>query len=50
MTIFTPIEETKAKGKVKKVFDNIKKERKIKTIPNFWKTIANDPDLSLIHI
>ena len=44
MTIFTPIEETKAKGKVKQVFDNIKKERKIKTIPNFWKTIANDPD------
>ena len=44
MTIFTPIEETKAKGKVMKVFDNIKKERKIKTIPNFWKTIANDPD------
>ena len=44
MTIFTPIEETKAKGKVKKVFESIKKERKIKAIPNFWKTIANDPD------
>ena len=44
MTIFTPIEETKAKGKVKKVFDSIKKERKIKAIPNFWKTIANDQD------
>ena len=44
MTIFTPIEETKAKGKVRKVFDSIKKERKIKAIPNFWKTIANDPD------
>jgi AhpD family alkylhydroperoxidase len=44
MTIFIPIEEKKAKGKVKKVFDNIKKERKIKTIPNFWKTLANDPD------
>ena len=44
MVIFTPIEETKAKGKVKKVFDSIKKERKIKAIPNFWKTIANDPD------
>lgn len=44
MTIFNPIEETKAKGKVKKVFDSIKKERKIKAIPNFWKTIANDPD------
>ncbi len=44
MTIFTPIDEHKAKGKVKRVFDNIKKERKIKAIPNFWKTIANDPD------
>ena len=44
MVIFTPIEEIKAKGKVKKVFNSIKKERKIKAIPNFWKTIANDPD------
>ena len=44
MTYFTPIEENKAKGKVKTVIDNIKKERKITTIPNFWKTIANDPD------
>ena len=44
MTIFKPIEEHKAKGKVKKIFDNIKKERKIKAIPNFWKTIANDPN------
>ena len=44
MVIFTHIEEIKAKGKVKKVFESIKKERKIKAIPNFWKTIANDPD------
>ena len=44
MSIFKPIDEKKAKGKVKKVFDNIKKERKINAIPNFWKTIANDPD------
>ncbi len=43
MTIFKTVNEKKASGKVKKVFDNIKKERKIKTIPNFWKTIANDP-------
>ena len=43
MTIFKTIDEKKASGKVKKVFDNIKKERKIKKIPNFWKTIANDP-------
>ena len=44
MTIFKIIDEKKASGKVKKVFDNIKKERKIKKIPNFWKTIANDPE------
>ena len=44
MSIFKPIDEKKAKGKVKKVFDNIKKERKINAIPNFWKTIANDPN------
>ena len=44
MTIFKTIDEKKASGKVKKVFENIKKERKIKNIPNFWKTIANDPE------
>ena len=44
MTIFKTIDEKKASGKVKKVFDHIKKERKIKNIPNFWKTIANDPE------
>ena len=44
MTIFKTIDEKKASGKVKKVFDNIKKERKIKNIANFWKTIANDPE------
>ena len=44
MTIFKIIDEKKASGKVKKVFENIKKERKIKNIPNFWKTIANDPE------
>ena len=44
MPIFKTIDETKASGKVKKVFDNIRKERKIKNIPNFWKTIGNDPE------
>jgi len=44
MTIFKTIDEKKASGKVKKVFDHIKKDRKIKNIPNFWKTIANDPE------
>ena len=44
MTLLKSISEKKAKGKVKKVFDEIKKIRKIDKIPNFWKTIATDPD------
>ncbi len=44
MPIFKPITEKHAKGKVKKIFDDIKKIRKIKKIPNFWKTLANEPD------
>ena len=44
MTIFKPINENKIKGKVKNVFDDIKKTRKIKKIPNFWKYLANNPD------
>jgi len=44
MTLFKPISEKKAPAKVKKIFNKIKKERKIKVIPNFWRTIANDPE------
>ena len=44
MPILNPISEKKAKGKVKKIFDDIKKSRKIKYVPNFWKTIAVDPE------
>ena len=44
MSILKPILEKNAKGKTKKVFDDIKAKRKIKKIPNFWKTLANDPD------
>ena len=44
MTILKIISEKNAKGKVKKIYNEIKKIRKITKIPNFWKTIANDPD------
>ena len=44
MTLFKPISEKKAPIKVKKIFNKIKKERKIKVIPNFWRTIANDTE------
>ena len=43
MPIFKTISEKQAKGKVKKIYNVIKKVRKIKKIPNFWKTLANDP-------
>ncbi len=43
MPFFKTISEKKTKGKVKTIYDEIKKVRKIKKIPNFWKTLANDP-------
>tara|TARA_Y100000590_G_C15246884_1_gene835997 strand:+ start:247 stop:639 length:393 start_codon:yes stop_codon:yes gene_type:complete len=43
MSIFKKISEKKSDSRVKKIYDKIKKTRKIKKIPNFWKTIANDP-------
>ena len=43
MSIVKPISEKQAKGKVKEIYDDIKKTKKIKFIPNFWKVLANDP-------
>ena len=43
MPILKTISERNAKGNVKKIFADIKKTRKINKIPNFWRTIANDP-------
>ena len=44
MPMLKKISEKNAKGKVKKIYNEIKKIRKITKIPNFWKTIANDPN------
>ena len=44
MSILKLITEKKAKGKVKKIYEDIKSKRKITKIPNFWKSLANDPD------
>ena len=44
MSIFKTTSEKNVKGKVKKVFNDIKKTRKITKIPNFWKSLANNPD------
>ena len=44
MPILKTVSEKNAEGKVKKIYNEIKKIRKINKIPNFWKTIANDPN------
>ena len=44
MSIFKAISEKNIKAKVKKVFNDIKKTRKITKIPNFWKALAHNPD------
>ena len=44
MSIFKATSEKNVKGKVKKVFNDLKKTRKITKIPNFWKSLANNPD------
>ena len=43
MAIFNTVEEKEAKGKVKKIYNDIKKKRKINFVPNFWKMLANEP-------
>ena len=42
--MFKPIEENEATGKVKEIYEDIKKKRQITEIPNFWKTMANSPE------
>ena len=44
MPIFKPIEENEATGKVKEVYEEIKKVRQITEVPNFWKSLANTPE------
>ena len=44
MPVFKMVNENKVKGKVKNIFDDIKKSRGIKKIPNFWKALANNPN------
>ena len=44
MSIFKATSEKNVKGKVKKVFNDLKKTRKITKIPNFWKSLAHNPD------
>jgi AhpD family alkylhydroperoxidase len=40
-----PIEHAQASRKVRAVFDDIKKSRKVADVNNFWKYLANNPVL-----
>ena len=44
MPMFKPIQENEADGKVKEIFEEIKTVRQITEIPNFWKSLANNPE------
>ena len=44
MSIFKPINQKQAKGKVKKIFEEIKRSRNIKRIPNWWRSRAHNPE------
>ena len=44
MAIFKPIQENEATGKVKEIYDDIKDKRQITEVPNFWKSLANNPE------
>ena len=44
MPIFKPIEENEATGKVKEIYEEIKKVRQITEVPNFWKSLENNPE------
>ena len=44
MPMFKPIQENEANGKVKEIFEEIKTVRQITEIPNFWKSLANNPE------
>ena len=44
MPTFKPIRENEVSGKVKEIFEEIKTVRQITEIPNFWKSLANNPE------
>ena len=44
MAIFNMIEESEATGRVKEIFEDIKQKRNIKSVNNFWKMLANEPE------
>ena len=44
MPTFKLIQENEVSGKVKEIFEEIKTVRQITEVPNFWKSLANNPE------
>jgi AhpD family alkylhydroperoxidase len=38
------VDENAAGGKVREIFDDIKRTKKIDSVPNFWRALATHPD------
>src|SRR3954463_15567746 len=38
------VDENAAGGKVREIFDDIKRTKKIDFVPNFWRALATSPD------
>ncbi|WP_425615011.1 carboxymuconolactone decarboxylase family protein [Anatilimnocola sp. NA78] len=38
------VDEQGASGKVRQIFDDIKKTKNLESVPNFWRTLASSPD------
>jgi uncharacterized peroxidase-related enzyme len=44
MSLFPLIKERDATGKVREVFDDIKRTKEIDFVPDIWRALANNPD------
>jgi len=38
------VDEQGASGKVRQIFDDIKKTKNLESVPNFWRALASSPD------
>jgi alkylhydroperoxidase family enzyme len=44
MSLFPLMDEREATGRVREIFDDIKRTKEIDFVPNFWRALANNPD------
>ena len=44
MSFFPLVEDAQATGKVREVFEDIKRTKEIDFVPDIWRALANNPD------